>query len=233
MPLNGRGHCARWVGGKPLERDDVLREEVWGTCDRAGRRRGGGTRHAGGPVISHETIYRTDNWRARRTTAMRNYLPRGQGVEGNGDPIGADGRSSLRHCQRPLAELHGQAARRPPKRLADALWQTAGGTRACIAARQLPATRRQSPSASAMHDDRHSSCEPPHTRRHPDLLRRALLGRKEALRMPAHGASAAVQDRPGRRARTGFAKTPGEYNCATRPANADYQSSRSISPSVA
>ena len=105
----------RWVGGK-LERDAALRKTVleylqcgWSPEQVAGHM----ARDAGGPVISHETIYRFIYGQVARTKdySWRQYLPRGKAQR---RPHRRSGRSpaSFIAKRRPLAERPQAAADR-------------------------------------------------------------------------------------------------------------------------
>jgi len=105
----------RWGGGK-LERDDVLREKVLGylrQCWSPEQVAGHMAREAGGPVISHETIYRFIYGQVARTKdySWRHYLPRGKAQR---RPHRRSGRSpaSFIAKRRPLAERPQAAADR-------------------------------------------------------------------------------------------------------------------------
>ena len=155
----------RWVGGK-LERDAALRKTVleylqcgWSPEQVAGHM----ARDAGGPVISHETIYRFIYGQVARTKdySWRQYLPRGKAQR---RPHRRSGRSpaSFIAKRRPLAERPQAAADRqtPGHWEADLMLFGRGGhavltlherhSRLLIAARQPG--KAAEPIASAMHD---------------------------------------------------------------------------------
>ena len=155
----------RWVGGK-LERDAALRKTVLGylrQCWSPEQVAGHMAREVGGPVISHETIYRFIYGQVARTKdySWRNYLPRGKARR---RPHRRSGRSpaSFIAKRRPLAERPQAAADRqtPGHWEADLMLFGRGGhavlalherhSRLLIAARQPG--KAAEPIASAMHD---------------------------------------------------------------------------------
>ena len=106
----------RWVGGK-LERDAALRKTVLGylrQCWSPEQVAGHMARDAGGPVISHETIYRFIYGQVARTKdySWRHYLPRGKAQTAT--PSAQWAQSGLLHCQAPSTGGTAAGGGRPP-----------------------------------------------------------------------------------------------------------------------
>ena len=111
-----QAQARRWGGGK-LERDDVLREKVlgylqWGWSPE--QVVGHMAREAGGPVISHETIYRFIYSQMARTKdySWRHYLAARQ-VE-TGLAWAQRRQSGLLHCTAPSLGRTSPGGSRPP-----------------------------------------------------------------------------------------------------------------------